>query len=231
MKTFAQVVLLSAVALTSVACTPTHMAAPADLAANGEELDVSNRSQFSGALADESFEVGPYQVTDVNRKWDISSETSVPGFTANTSSGGFSYQFHGLDTDYAGRCEVDSDQNDFHLEGGGTLSFQFAQLACSCHSDRSRAALVIDNSDSRGNASVTTSGGRYELSSVYDLEGGGTSSDPAGYRADAPDGALGAVDVTHPGRIWLRSGLSDVEREQASCLFAGLMLYQPGAAQ
>ncbi len=38
---------------------------------------------------------------------------------------------------------------------------------------------------------------------------------------------LGAVEVTHPGRVWRNKSLSDEAKAQASCWFVGLMLYQP----
>ncbi len=38
---------------------------------------------------------------------------------------------------------------------------------------------------------------------------------------------LGAIEVTYPGRVWLNKELSDQAKGQASCLFVGLMLYQP----
>jgi hypothetical protein len=47
----------------------------------------------------------------------------------------------------------------------------------------------------------------------------------AGFRADLDGRPLGAVEVLHPGRIWLSRSLDDTERRQLGCLFAALMLY------
>src|SRR5262245_31464643 len=52
------------------ACGAAHMALPADVAQASEEVPITDRSSWSGALADESFGLGPYKVTDVDRKWD-----------------------------------------------------------------------------------------------------------------------------------------------------------------
>lgn len=204
------------------------MATPTDLVASSDEIDVTNRSQFSGALADESFDLGPYRVTDVSRKWNTSTQTEIPGYSGASSNGGFSYQFHGTARDFAGSCSIDSNEDDYHLEGGATLSFQFAGLGCTCNSSHGNASLLIDDTESEEKAWLRTSqGGRFELSSIYDIEGGGVSNTPTGYRADSPSASLGAVDVTRPGRVWLARDASDAEREEAACLFAGLMLYDP----
>jgi hypothetical protein len=61
------------------------------------------------------------------------------------------------------------------------------------------------------------------------LEGGKTQAKAAGFRADA-DQTLGAVEVVHPGQIWLKKSLDDATRDQAACGFVGLMLYKEPSA-
>jgi hypothetical protein len=50
--------------------------------------------------------------------------------------------------------------------------------------------------------------------------------DPVGFSARAGS-YLGAVEVSRPGRVWLDKGLDAATKAKASCLFAGLLLYQP----
>ena len=44
---------------------------------------------------------------------------------------------------------------------------------------------------------------------------------------DRGPAAVGAVEVLHPGRIWLARALDNDGRSDLACLFAGLMLYKP----
>ena len=44
-------------------------------------------------------------------------------------------------------------------------------------------------------------------------------------RWDAADKA-GAVEVAHPGQVWLKKGLDDATRAKTTCAFVGLMLYK-----
>jgi hypothetical protein len=53
-----------------------------------------------------------------------------------------------------------------------------------------------------------------------------SSGNPSGYRVDG-DSVQAAVDVTHPGKIWLDKSLSQAARDQLTCIFTGLMLYKP----
>ena len=65
-----------------------------------------------------------------------------------------------------------------------------------------------------------------ELQAIYETDGGAQVPEPVGFSARA-GGYLGAVEVSRPGRVWLEKGLDPKAKAQASCLFAGLMLYQP----
>ena len=65
----------------------------------------------------------------------------------------------------------------------------------------------------------------YKLEPINAVEGGGTQSNPTGFRADAEQ-PLGAVEVVYPGQVWLTKGLDPATRAKATCAFAGLMLYK-----
>ena len=72
-------------------CTPARMAVPKDIGSASDEIVISERSGMSGMLADESFKIGAYQVTDVNRKWTSSSGSSIAGFSSDSTTGGYSF--------------------------------------------------------------------------------------------------------------------------------------------
>lgn len=202
------------------------MAAPVDLEPHSDSLEVQNRSSFSGALVDESFDVGEYQVTDVDRDWDSTDTFAVPGYSEVHTTSGYAYTLRESAGDWSAHCEMDTDDAASELGGGTTLSHSFAQFACTCSLGKSRATLFINNSGSESDAHVDTESSRYELSALYELEGGGTNSDAAGYRADNASSSLGAVDVLRPGHMWLDTSLPKIERAEAACLFAGLLLYE-----
>ena len=57
------------------------------------------------------------------------------------------------------------------------------------------------------------------------LEGNKTSAGPAGYRFDGDRSSpVRAVDITHPGRVWLHEGLSPEDRAAAGCAAAAILL-------
>ena len=53
----------------------------------------------------------------------------------------------------------------------------------------------------------------------------GIAADAGGYRVDAA-GPVATTDVLYPGIVWLNKMLDSNEREDLTCIFAGLMLYQ-----
>ena len=57
--------------------TASQMVVPADVSGGLDVIAVTDRSIWSGALADETFNLGPYKVTDVERDWDSSKSNSV----------------------------------------------------------------------------------------------------------------------------------------------------------
>jgi hypothetical protein len=115
------------------------------------------------------------------------------------------------------------------LNSNTSLRYQYSQLACRCVSAGKEVTLLLKNNRDELEGRMRTESGRYVVSPLYELEDGYTSDTPVGYRADNAccGSPLGAVEVLHPGRIWLAQQASEAERAQASCLFAGLMLFKP----
>jgi hypothetical protein len=66
---------------------------------------------------------------------------------------------------------------------------------------------------------------KFQLVGDKQLEGNKTSIGPAGYRFEG-DGSspVSAVDITHPGRVWLHESLSPEDRAAVGCAAAAILL-------
>jgi len=201
------------VAVLVPACVTPRMAAPPELARDGELLEASDRTNVSGGLFDENFRLGPYAVTDVHRLGN-SSERFELALAQTDDGAGYEYNlFHG-GTALRGSCRTGESSK---------------KLACTCASAKTTATLSIQDQAGTFEGAITTSAGRYRVTSVHELEGGSNQNEPSGYRIDA-SGLAAAVDVIPPGRVLLKKTLDEGERHELVCLFAGLMLFEPQEA-
>jgi hypothetical protein len=206
-----------------LACSVAHMALPADFAAHTQVLEARDRSRSSGLLADESFALGPYRVSDVDRDWDSTDETTSADVTISKTESGYSYALVAEAVRLEGRCGARSGGSEADLGKGWSLtSGSYSTLECRCGAV---ASLKLDNDGEAIGGTLTHRGRIYDLRAVTALEGGGEQDQPTGYRVDA-DAPLAAVEVQHPGRIWMTPQIEEVTRMELTCLFAGLMLYQ-----
>jgi hypothetical protein len=201
------------------ACATARMAAPADIAGASEVLTVSDRSRASGAFVNEGFKLGNYEVVDVNRKWTSGESTGVGPWSKETKTTGFSYALAKGGKKLPGKC---SSTSSTHSIGG--FSWGGTQIACVCEGEAGKAEILMTDESQ----TLKVGGKEYKLQPINAVEGGGTQSKPAGFRADAEE-PLGAVEVVHPGQVWLKKGLDDATRDQATCGFVGLMLYKQPA--
>ena len=204
------------------ACAGPRMAAPADVSSSSDVLAVSDRSQASGALVNEGFKLGPYDITDVDRKWDSSSGVSVGPWGKETKTTGFSFTLASGKTKLKGKCESVLEKQSVLSFGGGSFDWGSTTIACACDGGADKAALVLSKEANK----LTIGSAVYPLQPVHSVVGGSDQSAPSGFRADS-DGPLGAVEVLYPGQVWLKKGLDEPTRVTVSCLFAGLMLYKP----
>lgn len=206
--------LLSVASL--IGCATPRMAAPSDIASASEILTVSNRSRTSGAFVNEGFKLGGYDVVDVDRKWTSTDSAGIGPWSKETKTTGFSYALASNGKKLPGKCSSQSSS-----QGFGGFSWGSIKIACACEGEAGKAELVMID-DAR---SLKLGEKEYKIQPINAVEGGGTQSNPSGFRADAEE-PLGAVEVVHPGQVWLKKGLDEGTRDKTACVFVGLMLYK-----
>jgi hypothetical protein len=210
------------------ACAAAHMALPADVAQASEELPITDRSSWSGALANESFGLGSYKVTDVDRKWDSTRSSSWSGFDKSKTTGGYAFKLSGQEIALEGECATENRSKSANLGGGFEFSSTAAKLGCTCHDTTGTAQVVLEASTTkRYQGTLNSASAQYPIVAINERDSGGTSHDPTGYRVDGGETPLGAVDVMGKGRVWLSKTLEGRSRHDLACIFAGLLLYQP----
>jgi hypothetical protein len=199
------------------------MQVPPEIAAGSEVLEVADRSAWSGALADESFKLGPYAIKDVDRDWNSSSSSSLGPLSNEKTTTGYQYGFEAKGTKFTGTCASSQREDGISLGGGMSLEFQFAKLFCSCGE---AATVTVEGKGEKIKGELSTSSGKYKVASIHEVEGGMNQGGPSGYRVDG-EKPIGAADVIKPGRAYLAKSLEAGEKAELGCLFAGLMLYMP----
>jgi hypothetical protein len=219
MASFRTFVILAVPVLSSVAtigCATPRMAPPADVAKASEVLTVSDRSRAAGAFVNEGFKLGAYQIVDVNRKWTSTEGTGIGPWSKETKTTGFSYTLAAGGKKLPGKCSSVSKS-----QAIGNFSWGSLEIACSCEGEAGKAELVMTDTG----RTMRMGNKEYKVEPINAVEGGGTQSNPTGFRVDGEE-PLGAVEVVHPGQVWLKKGLDDATRAQTACTFVGLMLYK-----
>jgi hypothetical protein len=219
---------VSALALPALAlgaCTPVRMAVPQEVSTVSDEIAISDRSAMSGALVDESFKMGPYQVTDVNRKWNSASSGSIGNYSSGDSKGGYAFGFKSATEASKGQCASQLDEKAASAFGI-TMGQQSYTVLCECAGPAAAGLMLKADTTSHYHGTLTARNASYTIEGVYTDEKGSSSGKPLGYRVFGP-AAVGAVEVSGKGRVWLAKSLDTRARADLACLFAGLLLYQP----
>jgi hypothetical protein len=209
-------------------CTVQQMALPADVAQASEALPISDRSGWSGAFVDESFNLGNYRVSDVDRKWDSTRSSHFFNRSASSTSGGYTFKLAGDGNALDGECATEAREHGASFAGGISFSALVAKLGCNCGDASGNAELELEaGNGAHYEGTLKTSGGEFHVSTIHEREGGTSSVEPTGYRVDGSNGPVGAVDVLNTGRAWLSKTLAGRARAEVACTFAGLLLYKP----
>jgi hypothetical protein len=220
------VISIFSMATSLLSCTAPQLKVPADvLGLDAEQYVATERKRGSGGFIDESFRLGPYGIADVDRDWTKSKGFSIVGFSKSSSTSGYSYKFTTEAGDLAGRCMIEDSTKGMKLMKGISMSGSVSKLACTCEGAFRKGEVVLDaGGDEKFAGTVRTTEGEFSITALYEVEGGFSKGNPTGYRVDQTS-VIAAADVMYPGKVWLGKTLSDVNRDELSCLFAGLMLY------
>jgi hypothetical protein len=200
------------------------MAVPQDVGKTSDEIVISDRSGMSGALVDESFTMGPYRVTDVSRKWDSTSSSTVVGVSSTDAKGGFTFGVKAPEGEIKGTCASHQGEKSVGLLGG-TFGSQNYDVVCQCGGATQATFSISADTTSHYKGTVTAGGASYAIAGVYTDDKGSTSGKAIGYEVRGTD-PVGAVEVAGKGRVWLSKTLDAGARANVACLFAGLLLYK-----
>jgi hypothetical protein len=224
--------LLVGVVLGAAGCASVRMVPPADVAAESDVFEATDRSTASGFLVDESFVLGPYRVAEVDRQWTSARRSGgrSPGDEASfahfseAAENGYSFRFGDGEEALAAQCAVTTLKSGVEFGKDGSISSKTSRLMCVCGTPDASVKLELENASGTPTGRLTLPRGTLALTVVREINGP-VPMTKAGFRADLDGRPLGAVEVLHPGRIWLSRSLDDTERRQLGCLFAALMLY------
>lgn len=217
--------LMLAFPLAFVACAGPRMVPPADVA-QGTVLESKNRKNASGLFVNEAFDLGPYKVDKVNRKATSESGWGIGNYDSKKTTTGYSYLLKGGAQEWTGRCALSKSDHSVGLGKGMSIGNTKSNLTCECKSGDKAARLEMkagNNGEYTG--TFNPAGTAYEMTRVTDFDKKYWGADPAGYRFDGTDGAKGAVETMKPGKIWYTEKMAETEREPATCVLAGLMLF------
>jgi hypothetical protein len=225
-----------AVAAAFGGCKPPRMATPADLAPLSDEIVVTNRSRATGLFANETFGLGPYKVTRVHRG---ATSTSSSGFRlagigseSSKSSAFYDFDMTTAVGVFKGSCGVYAGVKESHFGNWVVGGSESQVLDCDCSGGGPGVARVyLEMAPQVRGVLVHRRGAATELRPSMATEGGGQNGvfgRPVGYEA-AGTPPLGAVEITHPGRVWINRTLPAVDQADLACLFGSVLLYQPPA--
>jgi hypothetical protein len=212
------------VGLGNVACGPAaRMVAPSDLAGKSRVLEVADRSKATGALANESFKLGDYQIVEVDRDWNSSSSFGAGAYGAGNKTTGYTFQFKAGGTTWKGTCAS-------LAKGKSVGSISFANstdVTCGCESGGEKVTLKVGGETEATGGTFTAGSKTYQVSGVDETDKSYFGAKPVGYRLDDGETAYAAVETMRPGRVWLHEDVSEPEAAAISCALAGMMLYIP----
>ena len=180
--------------------------------------------------------MGPYKVTHVHRS---ATSTSPGGFTlagigtqSSKSQGFYDFDMTTPVGVFKGSCGVYANVQETHVGNWVVGGSESQVLDCNCSGGGPGIARVyLEMAPQVRGALLHRSGATAPLEAASASEGGGNGTflgKPLGYQAGGTP-PLGAVDVVHPGRVWINRTLGPGEQADLACLFGGLLLYQPPA--
>jgi hypothetical protein len=131
----------------SLGCPKVKIPVPPELAQASEEVPVTGRSKFAGLPGVEtSFQIGPYQITDVDREYQISGAAAqawVHRFAYQHVQGGYTYRFRGSRDERGANCILAADEGSFSPDGSFLVGGSGGTLRCACDGRPRAAELMV----------------------------------------------------------------------------------------
>lgn len=203
-------------------CTPGTMPLPDGVAAISDELPISEYTHSYGALVDESFRMGPYAVNHIDRNYN---GHGIGPFHIESRIEGFAFDMSGAHVTIQAECVTETRKP---RAKDGFFAWPFGRLGCTCHDSQGETDLLLEgSSDGHYSGTVQTPYAGYRVRSIHERNDAPTTRVPGGYRIDAGNAALGAVDILGDGHVFLAHSFGDHERADLACTAAALMLYHP----
>lgn len=214
------------------ACTSLRMSVPADVEAESEVYEATDRSSASGLLVDESFRIGPFAVQDVDRNGTKIRETSHGirvgdeiFFSAGKEAlrGGYTFRIVEDGEKLSAECRTFTDREKvthFVLES----TDETARLRCACEGAERVTTLDLRLAGREQSGTVKLAGQTFEVTAVWTAKSTLASAEPVGFRVDGTVGPVDAVEVLRPGRIWFSKKLGSADRRDFACLLARVLL-------
>jgi hypothetical protein len=180
-------------------------------------------------LIDESFALGSYKVTNVDRDAVSKSSFSIGGYGQSTTSTGYTYELN-VPSTYKAACGSESRQKRAAMGGVTSVDWNNTEITCECSGAQGKARLKLTGRETATSGELKIGDTLYHLVPVTETDTTSFASGPAGFRVDTTDReqtAMAAVETLYPGRIWLSKATSPETAEPLSCVLVGLMLYVP----
>jgi hypothetical protein len=219
------------ISLTSLGCKMAP-AIPPDIARELAPIPITNRSMMTGSWANESFEMGPYRVSDVDRKAIISTGFKVAGgpvgssYDDTTRKNSYSYTFTAPAGPSRGECSAAIGEQFFNSRVTFDHSAQGA-LGCRCSGAGLDAQTGLAGPGGAWSGQAMVHGWGMPMQAVDKYQNGMHSEHPLAIDVRAPDGrVLAAVELKHPGKVWFSPQLDAQSHAELACVFAGYLLFQ-----
>jgi hypothetical protein len=219
-------VILGAFVVAGLGCTPLKMGAPADLAKDADIISVTERSRMTGALANETFKLGPYEIKNVKRGWNSGDSSSGPINDTKSAKTSYGFTFKGPLGEAQAKCGSQIANETFKLL---PIDVESSQINIGCVSEGAGAnakfQLAAENDDKLGGP-VVAHANNLSVAAISHFSNGVRAREPVGYEFRSGP-AVSAVELDYPGKVWMARSLDDQTRADLACLAAGLMLYLP----
>jgi hypothetical protein len=190
---------------------------------DAQAIKIEGYSASSRSFDDGVLKIGSYAVNHLDRDWQKGSGVSAGGvFSKDKKKNAYRYDLTAQSRTLHGECT--EEQVSKGVAGFGSTHVTFG---CACTEGETQHAK-IEVVDGAGTVQVGE-GITYNVTTLHDVEGGGTTGTALGYQFQGPQG-VGIVDVSGPGRAWVPANAAEDETFGQACSYAGLLLYRPASS-